>query len=172
MYPCTVINAELVHGTKQETLLPVTVTVRQTAMDLGVCVCVQSLAEEVSELLQGTSIYLVGMMGSGKSTVGRLVGKALKYPLLDTDALIEKSTRSTVSELFAEEGEDAFRDLETDVLQVQQRIACDLSQSVWLQRNATGLPRSEMLSCICLLRLTCCPPSVLEGCFYQSESLA
>lgn len=58
------------------------------------------------------------MMGSGKSTVGRLVGKALKYPLLDTDALIEQSCKASVSEIFAEEGEDAFRDMETEVLHV------------------------------------------------------
>lgn len=76
----------------------------------------ESLADEVHELLQGNSLYLVGMMGSGKSTVGRLVGKALKYPLLDTDALIEQSSSSTVSEIFAEEGEEAFRDMETEVL--------------------------------------------------------
>lgn len=70
------------------------------------------------ELLQGTSIYLVGMMGSGKSTVGRLLGKALQYPLLDTDALIEQSTKNSITDIFAAEGEEAFRDLETDVLQV------------------------------------------------------
>lgn len=78
----------------------------------------QSLADEVHELLQGNSLYLVGMMGSGKSTVGRLVGKALKYPLLDTDALIEQSSKATVSEIFADEGEEAFRHLETEVLHV------------------------------------------------------
>jgi shikimate kinase len=59
------------------------------------------------------------MMGSGKSTVGRLLGKSLQYPLLDTDAIIEQSTKRTVSEIFAEEGEDAFRDMETDVLKVR-----------------------------------------------------
>lgn len=78
----------------------------------------QELAAEVHDLLQGNSLYLVGMMGSGKSTVGRLVGKALKYPLLDTDALIEQSSKASVSEIFAEEGEDAFRDMETEVLHV------------------------------------------------------
>lgn len=77
---------------------------------------VEELAAEVHDLLQGNSLYLVGMMGSGKSTVGRLVGKALKYPLLDTDALIEQSSKASVSEIFAEDGEDAFRDLETEVL--------------------------------------------------------
>lgn len=76
------------------------------------------MAEQVEKELQGTSLYLVGMMGSGKSTVGRLLGKSLQYPLLDTDAIIEQSTKRTVSEIFAEEGEEAFRDMETDVLKV------------------------------------------------------
>lgn len=82
----------------------------------------QELAAEVHDLLQGNSLYLVGMMGSGKSTVGRLVGKALKYPLLDTDALIEQSCESTVSEIFAEDGEDSFRDMETEVLHVSNYV--------------------------------------------------
>eukprot|EP00891_Asterochloris_glomerata_P004392 jgi/Astpho2/4392/gw1.00067.507.1_t len=56
------------------------------------------------------------MMGSGKSTVGRLIGKVLKYPLLDTDALIEESTSRTVAEIFEQEGEESFRELETSVL--------------------------------------------------------
>ena len=85
--------------------------------------CLQGLAAEVHDLLQGNSLYLVGMMGSGKSTVGRLVGKALKYPLLDTDALIEQSSKATVSKIFAEEGEESFRDMETEVLHVSQGTA-------------------------------------------------
>lgn len=87
----------------------------------------QELAAEVHELLQGNSLYLVGMMGSGKSTVGRLVGKALKYPMLDTDALIEQSSKASVSEIFAEEGEDAFRDMETEVLHVSDYLFIDLT---------------------------------------------
>ena len=79
----------------------------------------QSLAEEVQKLLQGNSLYLVGMMGSGKSTVGRLVGKALKYPMLDTDQLIEETSKTTISKIFAQDGEEAFRDLETEVLHVR-----------------------------------------------------
>lgn len=104
----------------------------------------QTLAEEVVELLQGTSIYLVGMMGSGKSTVGRLVGKALKYPLLDTDALIEQSTKSAISDIFAEEGEEAFRDLETDVLQVHP----DLPQKVKACQSPSMGPAPCVVACI------------------------
>ena len=43
----------------------------------------------------------------------------LKYPLLDTDALIEQSTSRTVAEIFEQEGEESFRELETSVLKVR-----------------------------------------------------
>ncbi|KAK9917267.1 hypothetical protein WJX75_002538 [Coccomyxa subellipsoidea] len=77
---------------------------------------VEALAAEVMELLDGTSLYLVGMMGSGKSTVGKIVASALKYPYLDCDTLIEKMAGCTVAEIFADEGEESFRDLESQVL--------------------------------------------------------
>ena len=50
--------------------------------------------------------------------MGRLVASALRYPFLDCDALIERAAGASVSQIFAEEGEEAFRDLETQVLQV------------------------------------------------------
>jgi len=61
-------------------------------------------------------IVLVGMMGAGKSTVGRAMAQRLDRPLLDTDSLIEERERTTVRELFADVGEPAFRALETEVL--------------------------------------------------------
>lgn len=59
---------------------------------------------------------LVGMMGSGKSTVGRLLARRLRRPFLDTDALVEQRSGCTVRELIVERGEPAFRDLESEVL--------------------------------------------------------
>ena len=59
---------------------------------------------------------LVGLMGTGKTTVGRLLAERLGLPHIDTDDLIVERTGHTVREIFEAEGEDAFRALETQVL--------------------------------------------------------
>jgi shikimate kinase len=56
------------------------------------------------------------MMGTGKTTVGKVLAQQLGYRFLDSDALIEQITGQNVSEIFAKEGEQAFRDLETQVI--------------------------------------------------------
>jgi shikimate kinase len=58
------------------------------------------------------SLVLVGMMGTGKSTIGKEVAKKLKIEFIDTDALIEKETNQTIAEIFKRNGEKYFRDLE------------------------------------------------------------
>lgn len=59
------------------------------------------------------NLVLIGMPGSGKSTVGKILSKMLCMPLVDTDALVEQTAGKTIPELFAQEGERAFRDRET-----------------------------------------------------------
>ena len=61
------------------------------------------------------NLYLIGMMGCGKSTCAGLLGERLGLPVLDTDELIVRETGLTVSELFARYGEEHFRDLETEL---------------------------------------------------------
>lgn len=61
------------------------------------------------------NIYLIGMMGCGKSTCGRLLAKRLGRQLLDTDQLIVERAGKPITEIFATEGEEAFRALETQV---------------------------------------------------------
>ena len=61
-------------------------------------------------------VVLVGMMGVGKTTVGRRIAAALDRPFRDTDAEIEKRSGRAVAAIFAEDGEPTFRALETDVL--------------------------------------------------------
>ena len=59
------------------------------------------------------SLVLIGMPGSGKSTVGKILSKMLCMPLVDTDVLVEQTAGKSIPELFAQEGESAFRDRET-----------------------------------------------------------
>ncbi|MBK1831843.1 shikimate kinase [Verrucomicrobiaceae bacterium R5-34] len=63
------------------------------------------------------NIVLVGFMGCGKSTLGRVLHQKLSYPLIDTDHVIEEQAGKSVAEIFADEGEDAFRSMETQLLQ-------------------------------------------------------
>ncbi|MDP8992069.1 MAG: shikimate kinase [Actinomycetota bacterium] len=54
-------------------------------------------------------VFLVGMMGAGKTTVGRALAEHLGYPYLDSDEQVEKATGKTVAQIFEERGEAAFR---------------------------------------------------------------
>ena len=67
--------------------------------------------------LRGRSIFLIGMMGSGKSSTGPILAEILKYKYVDLDVLIEKLTKKTIDKVFSDEGEEYFRDLETQCLQ-------------------------------------------------------
>ena len=60
---------------------------------------------------------LIGMMGVGKSTVGRTVAERLGWPYVDSDEWVERHTGKTVPEIFAADGEPAFRAQETAVLE-------------------------------------------------------
>jgi shikimate kinase len=70
----------------------------------------------VSSLLQGVNLYLIGMMGAGKTTVGQLLAKQLGYVFVDTDEIIAQAAKKSISEIFATEGEAEFRQIESDVL--------------------------------------------------------
>src|SRR4051812_42875584 len=59
---------------------------------------------------------LIGLPGSGKSTIGRRLAKALDLTLLDTDAAIEETTGRTIADIFATDGEEEFRRIEETVI--------------------------------------------------------
>jgi shikimate kinase len=66
--------------------------------------------------LRGLNLYLVGMMGCGKSAVGRPLAQALGYRFIDADDAVERTAGRPIPRIFADEGEEGFRDLETAVL--------------------------------------------------------
>ena len=70
----------------------------------------------ILELKNTPGIYLVGFMGSGKSTVGRRLAADLGWPFEDLDTAIEAREHTTISALFAEHGEAEFRRRESDAL--------------------------------------------------------
>ena len=77
---------------------------------------IKAATDALEPQLKGCSIYLIGMMGSGKSTVGRMLANTLKYAFFDTDAVIEKAHPGmTVADIFKEHGEEYFRRCEAQV---------------------------------------------------------
>lgn len=61
-------------------------------------------------------IILIGFMGSGKTSVGRVLASRLGWDLVDTDALVEARAGATVADIFRDRGEPSFRELESEVL--------------------------------------------------------
>jgi shikimate kinase len=74
------------------------------------------------KLKQTPGIYLVGFMGSGKSTVGRALAHRLGWSFFDIDAEIERAEQKTISEIFASAGEPAFRRLESEMIRQHVRF--------------------------------------------------
>tara|TARA_R110002051_G_scaffold25371_2_gene61897 strand:- start:1604 stop:2167 length:564 start_codon:yes stop_codon:yes gene_type:complete len=62
------------------------------------------------------TVVLVGMMGSGKTAIGRALAAALEVPFLDSDAAIEEASTQTIPEIFARDGETFFRKREAEVI--------------------------------------------------------
>ncbi|MEZ5385886.1 MAG: shikimate kinase [Prosthecobacter sp.] len=69
-----------------------------------------------SQLPRQPNILLIGLMGSGKSTVGRIVAQMIGFQFIDTDALIVETAGLTIPEIFAKDGEAGFRKLESATL--------------------------------------------------------
>jgi shikimate kinase len=68
------------------------------------------------EELQKLNIFLVGMMGCGKSTVGQLLAAQIGYQFFDTDHLVEQVSQQSISSIFEMAGEEEFRAIESKVL--------------------------------------------------------
>ena len=70
----------------------------------------------LKQRLGGRSLYLVGMMGSGKTSTGRPLAQQLGYGFVDADAVIEQAADCSIPEIFERDGEAGFRALESQVL--------------------------------------------------------
>lgn len=63
------------------------------------------------------TIYLIGFMGAGKTTIGKELAKQLAIPVMDIDEEIEKQEKKSINQIFAQQGEAYFRECETKLLQ-------------------------------------------------------
>jgi len=95
-------------------------------------------------------VVLVGMMGAGKTTIGRALAAHLQRPFVDSDQLIEATTGRTVREIWEEDGEPAFRVLETRALvdalsEPEPLVIAAAGGTVLRQENRDALERAHAL---------------------------
>jgi shikimate kinase len=93
------------------------------------------------------AILLTGMMGSGKSRVGRGLAERLGWPFLDTDLLVQERAGCSISEIFARDGEARFRALERAVLErlPTERTVIALGGGALMAPENRSLARSKGL---------------------------
>ena len=74
------------------------------------------------------NLALIGFMGTGKSSVGRRCAAALRFDLVDTDQVIEQRAGRSIAEVFAEQGQEAFREMERQLVAEmpgwRQKVIC------------------------------------------------
>lgn len=98
------------------------------------------------------NIALVGFMGAGKSSVALLVARRLGFQVMDTDKMIEDEAGKTVEQIFAEEGESAFREWERKTVkaltQLSQTIISTGGGLVVDPANLQSLRRHSLVICL------------------------
>ncbi|MDO7905291.1 shikimate kinase [Paenibacillus sp. JX-17] len=124
----------------------------------------KSLAKGVSALLQedtGPNLILVGMMGTGKSTVSRILAQELGYHLIDMDEEIERLEGRSIADIFTQHGEEYFREAEAAAL----RSICSAKGQV-ISTGGGSVLRSVncdlMLSSGLVVALTAVPEVIIE----------
>ena len=94
------------------------------------------------------NIALIGHMGSGKSTIGKLLAKKLNFYHIDSDRLIEKKYKKTIKEIFTENGEKFFRNAEEEaILNIQQNnCVLSLGGGAILSKSIRNLLKNKFLT--------------------------
>lgn len=105
------------------------------------------------------NIVLLGFMGTGKSAVGRRLATAFRYQFIDTDQVIEEKTHKRIAEIFSEQGEEAFRRLESEVvIGLAERTGCVISTGGGIVLDSKNLDLLQKNGILVLLR---CRPEVI-----------
>jgi shikimate kinase len=106
----------------------------------------------MSNRRQMENIALIGFMGTGKSSVGRMVAAQLGFDFLDTDELIESRAKKTIAAIFAGDGEPKFREYERDVVkELSSRKGLVISTGGGLganESNLAALKENSLVVCL------------------------
>ncbi len=106
----------------------------------------------MQNIRQLANLALIGFMGTGKTTVGRLVAEALHFDFLDTDELIQSRTGKTIADIFVQDGEPAFRELERQiVLELSTKTKTVISTGGGLPTNPDNLARLKSYALVVCL---------------------
>ena len=99
-----------------------------------------------------SNIILTGFMGTGKSTLGRLLAERIGYEFIDTDDQIEKQINQTITELFRTQGEAAFRKLESELVEeLAQKKGLVIATGGGLvlnPKNVSALSKTGQIICL------------------------
>ncbi|MGC9046276.1 MAG: shikimate kinase [Thermodesulfovibrio sp.] len=98
------------------------------------------------------NIVLIGFMGTGKSSVGKILSKKLGFKFIDVDKVIEKTTGMKISEIFSRFGEPCFRDIESEVInlitQKNRQVIATGGGVVLREENMKKLKENGVIFCL------------------------
>ncbi|ONI46195.1 shikimate dehydrogenase [Candidatus Epulonipiscioides gigas] len=100
--------------------------------------------------IKQSSIYLIGFMGAGKTTVGKMLANILDMPFVDMDKYIEEAQNTTIKEIFAKYGEDYFRKLEFNALEQSDDIPTIYATGGGILTNPKSKEYLESKKCVYL----------------------
>ncbi|MHA1934672.1 MAG: shikimate kinase [Candidatus Thorarchaeota archaeon] len=104
-------------------------------------------------------IGIIGFMGTGKTSIGKALARSIRRQFEDTDGLVEKRSGKSIPQIFSEDGEDVFRDLESEVV----REVCRLESAVISFGGGVVLQHSnvEMIKKNCIVVLLQASPETM-----------
>ena len=98
------------------------------------------------------NIVLVGFMGTGKTSIGKRLATQLRMPYVDTDDIIEQDSGRRISDIFAEDGETAFRELESEAVRKASKLDNHIISTgggvVLKETNMVELKRNGIIFCL------------------------
>jgi shikimate kinase len=114
------------------------------------------------------NIALIGFMGTGKTSVGRLVAEQLHFEYLDTDEMIQAGTGRSITDIFTKDGEPAFRALEEKAVEeLSTRVKTVISTGGGLPVNLNNL--NSLKTHALVVSLWSSPEKIWERVRYQSH---